>query len=79
MKIERTTVMNHHDPELIEELARVSHDAYECAATRHGWVTQAESRTTWDAVPERNQLTVLASIAAVLDRLTELGWGPASS
>jgi len=42
------------------------HDAYEAAAERHGWSTQARSRKPWADVPEANKATMREAVAAVL-------------
>lgn len=51
---------------LIERLCEVQHDAYEVAAVREGWQTQAASRRPWSEVPEANKATMRASMRAVL-------------
>jgi hypothetical protein len=53
----------------IEDACRVLHDAYESAAARHGWETQARSRVAWDDVPEENRATMRDAVTALLDFL----------
>lgn len=62
-----------HDPQLVERLCVAQHDAYEAAATREGWETQAASRKPWSDVPEANRATMRASVGAVLDLLAAEG------
>lgn len=62
------------DKDLVESLCHVMHDAYEAAATQAGWETQARSRVPWEDVPEANKVTMRASVAALLDALTLMGW-----
>ena len=52
--------------EQIEHLCEVMHDAYEAAAARNGWATQAASRKPWAEVPETNKATMRAAVVAVL-------------
>lgn len=56
-------------PDLLEELAEISHNAYEEFATQAGWTTQLASRKPWSDVPEPNKATVRYSLQAVLARL----------
>lgn len=55
--------------DLIEEMARHGHDAYEAAARDYGWQTQDASRTSWEQVPLENRLTMLAAYKAALTRV----------
>lgn len=59
----------HHDPDLVDRLCRVQHDAYEAAALANGWETQSRSRVPWDVVPAANKATMAASMQAVLSEL----------
>lgn len=52
--------------DLVEEMARTGHEAYERAAKAYGWDTQAASQTAWADVPEENRLTMLAAYRAAL-------------
>jgi hypothetical protein len=51
----------------IEAAAEASHNAYEDAATRHGWETQERSRVPWSDVPEANKATVREAISAAIE------------
>jgi hypothetical protein len=62
------------DEDLVESLCHVLHDAYEAAAAKAGWETQARSRVPWEDVPEANKVTMRAAVAALLDALTIMGW-----
>lgn len=66
------------DPECQERLDRilgadleaaciVLHDAYEAAAQRNGWDTQARSRKPWEVVPEENKQTMRDAVRALIE------------
>lgn len=65
------TAMNIAD-ELVERICGVQHDAYEAAATRAGWETQAASRKPWAEVPEANKTTMRVSVRAALEAAAPL-------
>lgn len=50
----------------IERLCEVMHDAYEEAAAKVGWETQARSRVPWSNVPEANKATMRVAVRALL-------------
>jgi hypothetical protein len=49
----------------IEDLCRISYDAYEHAAAGSGWETNPASRVAWGNVPEANKVAMRAAVAAV--------------
>lgn len=49
----------------IEKLCELMHSAYEEAATKAGWQTQARSRVPWADVPEANKITMRAAVTAI--------------
>lgn len=53
----------------VEAACEVMHDAYERAAARAGWETQAASRKPWTDVPKANKATMRAAVGALLDWL----------
>lgn len=56
------------DKQLTERIAHAFHDEYEAFAEVHGWETNKASRVSFDDLPEHNRLTMLDTIAALLDR-----------
>lgn len=59
--------MTRFDPEDIDALAKVAHNAYELAARVNGWETNEETRVPWEAVPEANRACTRASVEAVME------------
>ncbi len=55
----------------IDHYCEVMHDAYELAATKTGWETQAASRKPWSDVPESNKATMREAVSALLEALEE--------
>lgn len=53
----------------VDALCEVIHDAYEAAAKREGWETQARSRKPWADVPEANKATMRVAVLALLRAL----------
>lgn len=49
-----------------EDLARLFHETYERLAPSFGYETREESRTTWEAVPEKNKQLMIAVCAELL-------------
>lgn len=54
-----------------EALCIALHDAYEAAALRAGWETQAASRRPWVDVPEANKATMRLAVAALTTALLD--------
>jgi hypothetical protein len=52
-----------------EQLARMFHEEYERLAPEHGYETRRDSAVPWEDVPERNRRLMVATVAAVLERL----------
>lgn len=59
--------MSEVEPEYLEELCRVLHDAYEEAARKHNWSTQMKSRVPWENVPEENKATMRDAVTALME------------
>ena len=55
--------------QFVEEACQVMHDAYEAAAAKNGWETQAKSRKPWSEVPAKNKATMRQAVSALLDWL----------
>jgi hypothetical protein len=52
-----------------EAIARMFHEEYERLAPEHGYETRRDSAVPWEDVPERNRRLMVATVAAVLERL----------
>jgi hypothetical protein len=61
------------EPEHIESLCSIMHNAYEIAAGNVGWETNAQSRVPWDLVPEENKVAMRAGVYALLEELLKRG------
>ncbi len=59
----------------IEQACEVLHDAYEAAATQHGWKTQEASRKPWSDVPDANKATMRSAVGVLLSRLSVVAEG----
>jgi hypothetical protein len=53
--------------EIAERLASLMHERYETAAKHYGWETQVRTKVSFDALPEANKQTMLATAGAVVD------------
>lgn len=57
----------------VERFAFALHNAYEAAAPKHGWETQAKSRTAWENLPYANKATMLEACGTALSAAHEAG------
>jgi hypothetical protein len=53
--------------DIAHRLAPLMHERYEAAAEHYGWETQATTKVSFDALPEANKQTMLATAGAVVD------------
>ena len=57
------------DANLVCDVARWFHEAYEQMAPRHGYETRRESAVPWEDVPVKNKMLMMDTVAVVLSRL----------
>jgi len=61
--------------DLVESVAQSFHDVYERLAPEFGWKTQAQSRKSWEEVPDENK-ELMKSVVAILVKHDVIRFGP---
>lgn len=61
-------LLDHHDPDDVERLARELHETYEREAEIMGWQTQEGTSVAFDNLPEANRKTMLGVAKSIIER-----------
>lgn len=60
------------DPDTLETLCIIMHEAYEDAAKESGWETNLASRVEWEDVPQANKIAMYHAVSTLWDHIDSL-------